>query len=107
IKQPGVSLGKGSFVRNSLVRRTTLSVQFFELFRAKTIEEYFKNSEIVYAGDGVFQFRFTAGLRAESDVFGHNKAIEIYFEASASSNAPGIISDRDLRMHINTTDSNE
>ncbi|HKR60382.1 MAG TPA: hypothetical protein VJS64_11665, partial [Pyrinomonadaceae bacterium] len=107
MEQPGVSLGEGSFVRRSLVQRTTVSFQFFELFTARTIEEYFKEAEIFYAGNGVFQFRSKAGLRAQSEVFGHNKAIEIYFAASASSDTPGVIRDQDLRLHINTTEAND
>jgi hypothetical protein len=102
----GVALGEGSFVRSELRRATTLRLQLFETFRASHIETYFEKSEVRYAGNGLFQFRFTTGTKTESDWFGHRKAVEMYFQAGAEATARGVIGDRDLQLCVKTFEQN-
>jgi len=105
LAQEGVELGVGSFVRRSLVKRTSIGIEFFEAFRATSITEYFKKSELVYAGQGIFRFRFTAGMKASSDVFGRKKAVEMYFRASAAAVDAGAVSEKDVVFCIETEES--
>jgi hypothetical protein len=106
-QHPGVTIGEGSFVRSELRRSTALRLQLFETFRASHIQTYFEKSDIRYAGNGLFQLRFSTGTKTESDWFGHRKAVEMYFEASAAATARGVISDRDLQLCIKTFEQND
>jgi hypothetical protein len=106
LQAQGARLAPGSYTAAEIQRTTSLRFQLFETFRASSIQTYFSRSELRYAGDGVFQFRFTAGVKAENDIFGHRKAIEFYFEIGASATAKGAISDQDVTLRVRTTDSN-
>jgi hypothetical protein len=106
LQAPGTTLAPGSYTASEIQRTTSLRFQLFETFRASSIQTYFSHSELRYAGDGVFQFRFTAGVKAENDIFGHRKAIEFYFEIGASATAKGAITDQDVLLRVKTTDSN-
>jgi hypothetical protein len=107
LKFDGVEAAVGSFVHSSLVERNSLALQFFEAFRVKTLTEYFQKSELVYAGNGILQFRFLGGMKASSDVFGHKKAIEMYFSAAAAAARDGGLSDKDVTFTIKTNEENE
>jgi hypothetical protein len=79
----GVQLGTGSFVENSLTKSTTLSFVFFGL-KAQSVQEYFKDVTMTYAGNGQFQYRLKTGIDSASDIFGHQKEADIYFLVQAS-----------------------
>jgi hypothetical protein len=83
LHQPGVRLGAGSFVENSLTKSTTLSFAFFGL-QAQSVQEYFKDVTLTYAGNGQFQYRLKTGIESSSDIFGHQKKADIYFLVEAS-----------------------
>ncbi len=106
LAEPGTTLAPESYTRSELRKTTALSFQLFETFSATSIQTYFEKSELRYAGNGVFQLRFSTGITASNNVFGHRKAIEFYFEITAATTASGTISDQDVHLHINTTDQN-
>jgi len=105
-KEPGTTLAPGSYTRSELRKTTSLSLQLFETYSATSIETYFEKSEMRYAGNGVFQLRFGTGVTAGNNVFGHRKAIEFYFEITADTVVSGAVSDKDINLHITTTDDN-
>lgn len=107
VKQPGVSLGIGSYVEESLVKRSSLSFQVFDAFRAKSVEEFFKKSTIEYLGRGVFQLRFVSGKRAAKEVFGRERAVEMYFVASAESAEGGAIRGQDVSLYFMLSEAND
>lgn len=106
LASPGVSLSTGSFVRDTVIRRTTMRLQLLGTFEARSIDEYIQFGEMVYDGDGVFRLRFTRARRSESNVFGHRKQIEILFTATAKSFLSGQVRDADVRLRFTITDTN-
>lgn len=110
LHQPGVQLGTGSFVENSLTRSTTLSFSFFGL-KAQTVQEYFKDVTLTYAGSGQFQYRLKTGIDSSSNIFGHQKEADIYFlvQASLASdvvNEAGDVNNESVTLHLVRKDQN-
>src|SRR5262249_6758974 len=100
LRVDGVSLRPGSFIENVFIRRTTLSFQFFDLFHVFTTTEYFKKMTVVYAGKGVFKYRFTTGVKYEDGFVGHERAVEVFFTADASTVDFQNLSGVDVRLHF-------
>lgn len=100
---PGVTLAPGSFVRDTVTRRTTMRLQLFGAFEANSIDEYVRFGEMVYDGDGVFRLRFTRGRKASSNFFGHRKQVEVLFTATAKAFANQQIKDADVRLKFTLT----
>lgn len=84
LRVDGVSLLPGSYIESLFIRRTTLSFQLFDLFHVFSTTEYFKKMSLVYAGKGVFKYRFTTGVKHEDGFVGHERAVEVFFTADAS-----------------------
>lgn len=82
--QEGVTLLPESFVEDQFVRRTSIGVQLFDLFRVDNITEYFRKSTLKYVGDGVFRFFFKTGLKDEVKWLGKSRSAEVYFVADAN-----------------------
>ena len=101
---PGVRLGTGSFVENSLTKSTTLSFAFFGL-KAESVQQYFKDVTLTYAGNGQFQYRLKTGIDSTSDIFGHQKEADIYFLVQASL-APGDVSNEGVTLNFVRRDQN-
>ncbi|MBI3207380.1 MAG: hypothetical protein HYZ37_00585 [Candidatus Solibacter usitatus] len=106
VEQPGTSLAPGSYMRSEIRRTTSMSVQLFNAFQAKSIDVFFEKSELRYKGQGVFQLMFQTGRKAESNVFGHNKSIEFGFEIAAEVAASGLIGEKDVHLRIATSERN-
>jgi hypothetical protein len=102
---PGVTLGAGSYVENSLTKKSTLSFSFFGL-QAQEVDQYFDTVTLTYAGNGVFQFREKTGVASTSNWFGHQKEADFYFLVEASLPAEGQVNDEDVRMFIVRRDQN-
>lgn len=100
VKEPGVHLGIGSYVEHSLVKRSSISLQIFDAFRAKTVLEFYKKSVVEYIGGGVFQLRYVSGKRAAREVFGRQRAVEMYFLASAESAEAGAIRAQNVALYF-------
>ncbi len=107
VKQKGVTLGTGSYVEESLVKRSSIRFQVFDAFRAKSVEEFFKKSTIEYIGGGVFELRYVTGKRASREVFGRERAVEMYFAASAESAEEGAIRGQDVVLYFLLSEAND
>lgn len=107
LQSEGATLAPDSYIRSEIRHTTSLSLQFFETFRATSVEAYFDKSEIRYAGNGLFHLRLATGMNADNNIFGHHKSIEFYFEVTASSTVKGAISDQDINLRINTFEQND
>jgi hypothetical protein len=106
VQMPGVTVAKGSFVRDSLTKRISFGFRIFGL-EATSFDEFVKFSEISYEGAGIFRLRFTRGRIVQTDHFGHLRQVEILFTATAEAMAKGMIRDRDIRMRITLLDKND
>jgi hypothetical protein len=96
---PGVTLAPGSFVEHAFIRRSSLALQFFGLWKFTSVTEYFQNTKITYAGNGVFHVRAKTGVSEESGAVGHTGQCQVYFTASASDRPnTGTISDLDVQL---------
>ncbi len=100
IEVDGVTLLPGSFVENEVIRRTTINFQLFDLFRFKSITEYFKKSTMVYAGQGVFRLRFVTGVKHESGRVGPTRQVEVFYTADALTKDSMSLEDLDVKMHF-------
>jgi hypothetical protein len=105
LHQPGVQLGVGSYVEDSLTKSTTLSFSFFGL-NAQTVEQYFNDVTLTYAGNGQFQYRLKTGIGATSDIFGHQKEADFYFLVNANLVQDGSVNSEDVTLNILRKDQN-
>jgi hypothetical protein len=103
--QPGVQLGIGSFVENSLTRSTTLSFAFFGL-KAQTVDQYFKDATLTYAEKGQFQYRLKTGIGSTSNIFGHQKEADLYFLVGADLKTDGTIKGENVTLNFVRKDQN-
>lgn len=103
--QPGVQLGAGSYIEKSLTDSTTLSFAFFGL-RAQSVQQYFKDVTLTYAGSGQFQYRLKTGIDATSDVFGRQREADLYFLVDANLAAGGNVSGESVTLFIVRKDQN-
>jgi len=100
LRVDGVDLRPGSYIENLFIRRTTLTFQFFDLFHVFSMTEYFKKMTVVYAGKGVFKYRFTTGVKYEDGFVGHERAVEVFFTADASTVDFQNLSGTDVRLNF-------
>lgn len=100
IKVSGVDLLPGSFVENEVIRRTAVSFQLFDLYRFRSITEYFRKSTMVYAGGGVFRLRFVTGVKHESGRVGHSRQVEVFFTADVLTKDFKLAANLDVKMHF-------
>ena len=109
LHQPGVQLGTGSFVQNSLTKSTTLSFSFFGL-NAQSVQTYFNDVTLTYAGNGQFQYQLKTGIGSTSDIFGHQKEADIYFlvQASLAGNVvkDGVVNNESVTLNFVRKDQN-
>jgi hypothetical protein len=103
--QPGVQLGVGSFVENSLTKSTTLSFVFFGL-KAQTVDQYFNDVTLTYVGKGQFQYRLKTGIGSTGDIFGHQNEADIYFLVQAVLKKDGSINSEDVTLNFVRKDQN-
>ena len=96
----GVSLRPGSFIESVFIRCTTLSLQFFDLFHVFSTTEYFKKMSLVYVGNCVFKYRFTTGVKYEDGFVGHERAVEVFFTADASTIDFENLSNVDVKLNF-------
>lgn len=97
---PGVDLLPGSCIEEMAVRRTTVTLALFGLFSVQSLTEYFQKSSLVYAGQGVFKWRYTTGIKYESGHAGHGRHAEVFFTADASTSDFTKLQDTGVLLHI-------
>ena len=102
---PGMNLGVGSYVEDSLTRSTTFSFAFFGL-DAKTVEQYLNDVTLTYAGNGQFQYRLKTGSAASSNFFGHQKEADFYFLVAANLVHDGAVNNEAVTLNIVRKDQN-
>lgn len=101
----GVSLVPGSYVESVYINRTTISFYIFDLFHFQTITEYFQKTSYVYAGDGVFKFRFITGVKYEDGHVGHERLVEIFFSLDANTKNLQNLSNIDVKLNFLVIDN--
>jgi hypothetical protein len=102
---PGIQLGAGSYIENSLTKSTTLKFAFFGL-NAQTVEQYLNDVTLTYAGNGQFQYRLKTGIAASSNIFGHQKEADFYFLVAANLVQDGAVNNEDVTLNIVRKDQN-
>lgn len=100
IKAPGVKLLPGSYVEDVFIRRTTIKLLIFDLFKFTQVTEYFQKTTIVYAGDGVFKLRHLTGVKHEEGHIGHERHAEVYFAADTNTRDFQTINDLKVNLHF-------
>ncbi len=101
---PGIQLGAGSYIENSLKKSTTLSFAFFGL-NAQTVQ-YLNDVALTYAGNAQFQYRLKTGIAATSNIFGHQKEADFYFLVAANLVQIGAVNNENDTLNIVRKDQN-
>ena len=96
----GVTLLPGSYIEDEFIRRTTISFQFFDLFHFVSITEYFRKMSLVYAGKGVFKMRYTTGVKYDDGFVGHDRSVEVFFTADATTSDFQNVAGLDVKLHF-------
>lgn len=107
-KDPGtgksfVSLEVGSGLESEYQRKTSLSCNFFNLWRYSTWSQWQSQVSMVYAGNNVFHMNANIGRITETDYVGTMKSINFYFAASAEEALNGSVSKAVVDLHIDLT----
>lgn len=100
MKLKGVSLLPGSYIESVYINRTTISFYIFDIFRVKNVTTYFQKTSFVYAGDGVFKFRFTSGVKHETGHVGHERLVEVFFSLDANTKDLQNLSNVDVKLNF-------
>lgn len=100
-----VTLDSGSGVADEFARRTTLSLNFFGLYKASSITNYFKSNTITYAGNGIFDVVFVTGKEFEVQSKNKSSATHLAFTAKVSEDAAGNVSQADVVLAIRLADT--
>jgi hypothetical protein len=79
----GVDLQAGSFLDDELSQKTTITLQFFNIFNATDATEFFQNLKTVYAGSGIFRVIFDTGIDWRSVFNGRSEDLKVFFEATS------------------------
>jgi hypothetical protein len=100
IRVPGVVLSHDSYVESLFLSSTSLTLEFFDLWKYTDVTTYTRQTDAVYAGNGIFRLRGKAGLAAGSGTVGHTGQCEMYFTAEAN-RASGAEKVEDLVVLLN------
>ena len=98
----GVDLDPGSFVEKQWVESTAVRFQFFDLFKASDLTQYFQDTKLVYAGDKTFRLIFKTGVKDIVTVNAAENDCEVYFLASAPAGSVAEVAG-DLVVTLNFT----
>lgn len=105
IQVAGVDLDPGSFVESLWVQSTSVLFQFFDLFKASEITQYFQDTKLVYAGNKTFQLIFKAGVKEIVSINSAENDCEVYFSASAPAGAAAnVVGDLVVTLNFTTVD---
>lgn len=105
VKHPGVSLLPGSYMEDLLIKRTTFSFQFFDVFHFQDITTYFESAKIAYAGNGTFKLRFITGVSHENGRVGHERYAEIYFVTNSITKDTKVFEDIEIKLNFALIDN--
>jgi len=100
IQVNGVTLDSGAFVENYWKKSSSVSFQFFDLFKVAEVTDYFKDCKLVYLGQNKFRFLIQTGVEHSVTFQGKKNSCEVFFSASASTSAE-VTNASDLQVVLN------
>jgi hypothetical protein len=83
MQSPGVELQPGSFLQDELSRSTTVTLQFFNLFKVTDKTTFFKKLRTIYSGGGVFRVVYDVGVDWINIFNTKSEELKVFFEAAA------------------------
>lgn len=105
IQVTGVDLDPGSFIESQWVQSSSVAFQFFDLFKAQEITQYFEDTKLVYAGNKTFRFIFKAGVKEIVSINSAENLCEVYFSATAPTDAvANVVNDLVVVLNFTTMD---
>jgi hypothetical protein len=105
IQITGVDLDPGSFVEHQWVQSTSVAFQFFDLFMASDVTQYFQDTKLVYAGNKTFRLIFKTGVKDIVTINSAENDCEVYFSATAPADAEAnVIGDLVVKLNFVTVD---
>ena len=98
----GVRLDPGVLIERDFIHQTSVSFQFFDLFKIQDTTQYFEQTKLIYVGDQNLrlQLEFDAGFKADDGHVGHAGHVEVYFTAVAPTNDLQRFQGMDVRLHV-------
>ncbi len=84
VSLPNVSLDPGSFVENEFVRRSSFTIQLFDLWKWTDVVEYVSRVDVIYAGNGVLRLVGLEGVTHRQGIVGREALCDLHFRAEAS-----------------------
>jgi hypothetical protein len=98
-----VALDIGSGLEDAYQRKTTFSLNIFNLWSMKTWDEFNRTVSLVYAGNNIFHFVANVGRTTETDFMGAMHSMDMYFAATADVSGTGAASNIVVDLHIDLT----
>lgn len=98
-----VTLDIGSGLENEYQRKTSLSCNFFNLWKFSSWNQWQSQVSMIYAGNRVFHMTANIGRITETDQVGTMKSINFYFSVSSEETLDGSISKSVIDLHIDLT----
>ncbi len=105
LRTRGVTLRPGSAIENSFVRQTSVTFQFFDVFKITDVVSYLTRTTLSYVGAGTFRFLGKAGVTTSLGVNQRGNSCEVFFTAEASEKGGSAeLQDLAVRLHFVLTD---
>ena len=98
-----VALDVGSGLEQDYQRKTSCTLNVFNLWKWASWDKFRQTMTLVYAGGGRFHLSANVGRTTETDVQGTMRSIEFYFAIEAEVLASGGVSGKNVSLHINLT----
>lgn len=98
-------LFEGSGVEEEFIRRSIVSLNLFGLFQASSATQFFTNSQVVYAGKGMFHVLFSTGIEWDTATHSSSSSAAITFFAAATSQAMTNLQNLQVTMRVQIVDT--
>jgi hypothetical protein len=102
-QSPAVTLDAGSGLENIYQQKTSFSLNFFNLWKLSTWDQFSSTYSLVYAGNNIFHFAATVELSQETQSMGVMRSIDMYFAATADATLSGSAANTKVDLHLDLT----
>jgi hypothetical protein len=103
----GVELLPGSFLQDELSSATTLTLQFFNLFKAVDKTTFTKKLKTLYVGKGVFRVVYDVGVDWINIFNNKSEELKVFFEASADTLDSATFQNANITLNFLMVDSED
>ncbi|MGB6692026.1 MAG: hypothetical protein WBE76_29640 [Terracidiphilus sp.] len=102
-QSPAVTLETGSGLENAYQQKTSFSLNFFNLWKLSSWDQFSSTYSLAYAGNNIFHFAATVELSQETEAMGVMRSIDMYFAATADATLSGSATHPEVDLHLDLT----